>query len=578
MNVSRGAPNYTYREAVKDFKIYLEFKWFWLGLPRPTPSQFDIADFLQNGGDRQLIEGFRGVAKTWITASFCEWLWLRDRDRRIIIISGAQRKADEISLFIKSSIDNFPLLKPLRWADWEKQHARWGIQQFNVKGSPPDVAPSCKAMSVLGMIVGSRATDIIGDDIETPENSATVESRDKLSGVIGEFENILLPGGNVRLLGTPQSEESIYNQVEERGYNSLYIPIRVPEPDTVGIYKDRLSPTVKELYAKQLFGEPTEPTRFPEEVMIQKEAGMTKSAWRLQMMLDSTLSDAERYPLKLSDLIVTSLEKSSAPLTVVWGGGCGDKHRITDIQNLGFRSDKLCRPQVISSDTDSWKPYERKVLFVDPSGKGTNETGWAVIATLGGRYFVLDMGGHSDGYSTETLQALTDTAREFGVTGVVYEENYGGGMFGEILGQFMRPQYPVAVEGVRSSGQKEQRIIDTLEPVLRSHKLVIDHSCLLRDSLLDNKSYSFQHQLTRVTKDRGCLKFDDRLDVVSIGVKYFIDVAGVNTAENAREAEARHKLEALENMLRASSVFSLSPMGHQLRGRPKGGKQMWRKL
>ena len=548
--LKKDIKEFSYKDLLADFRIYLMVKWRWLGLPQPTELQMEMAEFLQYGGDRKLLKGFRGIAKSWVTASFCEWCWLRNRDYRIMIVSGNQKKADEISLFIKQSIDGFPVLEPLKWSDWEKQHVRWGIQQFNVKGAPPDIAPSCKAVSIGSMITGSRAHLIIGDDIETPNNSATVDARELLLAQLGEFESVLLPGGSVVLLGTPQSEESVYNVVTTRGYATRTIPARVPEEQDIGIYGNTLSEIVRGMYDKGLFGQPTEPKRFPEEVLLQKEAGQTKSSWKLQMMLDTTLSDQDRYPLKLKDLMVISTDSLKAPMTVVWSSL--EKHRATGIPLCGFTGDYLVNPMFTSDD---WRTYEKKYLVIDPSGQGVDETSWVVFGTLAGRYFVLDFGGTTDGYGEATLDLLTQKAMEYRVNEVVYENNFGDGMFGVILGQHMKLKYPVGITPVKAKGQKELRILNTLEPVIRNHKLVIDHSALQRDAAMEDKSYSLAYQMTRLTKERGCLRHDDRLDCLAHGIAHAMSVAGTNSAEALENAQRKDLENSLQDLLKETTMF-----------------------
>lgn len=549
---------FTYRELVNDFRIYLIVKWQWLQLPPPTELQLEIAEFLQYGGDRILVEGFRGVAKTWITASFAEWNWLRNRDFRFLIVSGNQKKADEISLFIKQSIDGFPVLSPLKWSDWEKQHVRWGIQQFNIKGAPPDVAPSCKAASIGSMLTGSRAHYIIGDDVETPNNSDTVEARDKLLAQIGEFESILLPGGKVVLLGTPQSEESVYGVMTQRGYNTRIWPVRVPDEDKVERYGGRLAPSIQQMIADGKHGEPTEPKRFPEEVLLQKEAGQTKVSWTLQMMLDATLSDIEKYPLKLKDLMVTGLDPKRGPLSIVHSAI--DKYRVTDIPSCGFTGDFLVNPMFVSED---WRSYERTYMVIDPSGKGADETVWLTMATLGGRFFLLDIQGSTDGYAEPTLERITQTALEYRVNEIIFEDNFGDGMFGVILGQHMKLKYPVAITPRKAKGQKELRILDTLEPILRSHKLVIDHGAATRDfhQTSEDRSFSLFYQMTHLTRERGCLRHDDRVDCLAHAIAHVQDVAGVNSQEALESARYQEKAKAINDLLAYSMSFSFEKPG-----------------
>ena len=68
------------------------------------------------------------------------------------------------------------------------------------------------------------------------------------------------------------------------------------------------------------------------------------------------------------------------------------------------------------------------------------------------------------------------------------------------------------------------RIVDTLEPVLNQHRLVIDAAAARKDSSGDEESrFSLLYQLTHITKERGSLRHDDVLDALAHGVAYFRD-------------------------------------------------------
>jgi hypothetical protein len=550
-------------DAIEDFRLYLVVKWKWLGLPEPTPLQLEIAGFIQQDIPYLIIEGFRGIAKSWVTASFAEWNWLKNKDYRVMIVSGNQSKADEISLFIRTCIDTFPLLEPLRWEHWEKQHARWGIKQFNVKGSPVDIAPSCKAVSIGGMLVGSRAHLIIGDDVETPTNSDTVDMREKLLNAVGEFTNILLPGGQVKLLGTPQSEESIYSELKNRGAQVVMWPARVPEPTGANNYGGCLSPIIREMYESGNYGAPTEPRRFPDDVLCEKEALLSTSAFKLQFMLDTSLADKERYPLRLKDLVVMPLDKQQGPMTLVWSGL--ERYKCSGLPQIGFSGDFCVEPMLVG---EQWKPYEYKALMIDPSGRGDNETAWFVIGEVSGRFYLLDFGGELDGYSPATIGRMLELAKEHKVNSVLYEENYGGGMFGEILKaafNSLTDGYSCEIKGIHSTGNKEKRIVDTLEPVVRQHRLIADTGAMERDARLvthresdgSNKTqtYSLQYQLTRMTRQKGCLRYDDRIDCLAIYVGYRQQTLGVNSAKATATDLKANRLKEIRKMLEGGITF-----------------------
>jgi hypothetical protein len=174
--------------------------------------------------------------------------------------------------------------------------------------------------------------------------------------------------------------------------------------------------------------------------------------------------------------------------------------------------------------------YTGSVLAIDPSGRGKDETAFAVVKMLNGTLYVIDFGGITGGYSSETLQALSVIARKYLVNQVLIESNFGDGMFSELLKPTLTKVYPCTIEEVRHNIQKEKRIIDTLEPVMNQHRLVIDQKALERDYQsvqhyppeLQSR-YMLAHQMTRVTKEKGALAHDDRLDVLSMAVAYWVE-------------------------------------------------------
>ncbi len=112
-------------------------------------------------------------------------------------------------------------------------------------------------------------------------------------------------------------------------------------------------------------------------------------------------------------------------------------------------------------------------------------------------------------------------------------------MFTELLKPYLVNTYPVTIEEVRHSKQKEQRIIDTLEPVMNQHRLVIDPKVIQKDyesaQRYPNDSqlkYQLIYQLSRLTSQRGAITHDDRLDALSMAVAYW-------TEQMAQDADRR---------------------------------------
>ncbi|MFL1495762.1 DNA maturase B, partial [Pseudomonas antarctica] len=80
-------------------------------------------------------------------------------------------------------------------------------------------------------LAGSRADILIADDVEVPNNSATQSARDHLGELVKEFDAILKPGeaSTIIYLGTPQTEMTLYRELENRGYVTTIWPARYPK-------------------------------------------------------------------------------------------------------------------------------------------------------------------------------------------------------------------------------------------------------------------------------------------------------------------------------------------------------------
>lgn len=419
---------------------------------------------------------------------------------------------------------------------------------FDVAPSDAAHAPSVKSVGITGQITGSRATKIIADDCESANNSATQVQREKLSETIKEFDAVISPGGNSEIiyLGTPQTEESIYNLLEERGYEIRVWTARYPKTfKQYESYGNRLAPLIREAYEANPEGltwKPVDPIRFNDLDLSEREASYGKSGFALQFMLDTTLSDQDRYPLKLSDFIVMPCDKDKAPVKIVWGNR--KEEQIGDLPNVGFSGDRLHKPMWMSQE---WADYQGTVMSIDPSGRGKDDTGYAIVKSLGGMLFLVDGGGLPGGYDKEALSTLANKAKEHSVNYIVIEDNFGDGMFTALFKPILSSIYPVTIDpdGVRSVVQKERRIIEALEPVLNQHRLVVDPRVLKKDGERDDKNRTLFYQLTRLTKDRGSLLHDDCVDALAIAVKYWLDALSRDTDK----ALYNHKEEILKKDL-----------------------------
>ena len=531
-----------------DFRNYLFLVWRHLNLPDPTPVQFDIAHYLQHGPRRRVIQAFRGVGKSWVTSAFVTWKLLCDPDRKLLVVSASKQRADDFSTFTLRLINEMPILEHLR----PKDDQRFSKVSFDVGPSKASHAPSVKSLGITSQLAGSRAHDVIVDDCEVPTNSDTQAKRDKLKEQIKEFDAILSPGDDTTItyLGTPQTEQSIYNELPNRGYDVRIWPARFPNGKQREKYGSFLSPLIVEMLDKypDIEGGPTDKSRFTDEDLLEREASYGRSGFNLQFMLDTSLSDEDRYPLKLRDLIVMDTDHKKAPVDLAWGSS--PELVVGDIPNVGMSGDRYHRPFFISQD---WAEYQGIIMAVDPSGRGGDETAYAVVAHLHSRLYILDAGGLPGGYDNATLEGLSKIAQRYAVNMVIVEPNFGDGMFNRLLAPVLQKYHRCAIEDTeRSNTQKERRIIDTLEPVMNQHRLIVNKSLIKRDydSTTERRPeevnrFRLLYQMTRLTKDKGSLAKDDRIDAVALAVHYWNNVL----EQDATQAAKDHRTSQLDDML-----------------------------
>jgi hypothetical protein len=518
-------------DITRDFRNFLYLVWKHLNI-EPTPVQYDIADFLQKAPRRSVIQAFRGAGKSWICSAFVCWNLLRNPDLKFLVVSASKNRADDFSTFTKRLISEMDILKHLT----PKADQRGSNVSFDVALSRASHAPSVKSVGITGQITGSRADFIISDDCESLNNSLTQTMRDKLSDSVKEFEAVLSPNGKIVFLGTPQSDMSLYNELPTRGYEVRIWTARMPETSRIIKYGNRLAPFV--VNSNLAGGEPIDPKRFTDTDLKEREASYGRSGFALQFMLDTTLSDKERFPLKLSDLVVMDIDNKVAPVQLAWAGS--QEYVCDDLPSVGFTGDKYHKPMFVSQEFDG---YKGSVMAIDPSGRGSDELGVAIIKQLNGNLYLHTCKGLQGGYSEGNLITLAKMARDAEVNMVIVESNFGDGMFTQLLKPVINKYHPVTIEEVSHSKQKELRIIDTLEPLLNQHRLIVSPQLIRADFDTNDPHYQLFYQLTRITKDRGCLRNDDRLDALAIGVAYWIEQLAVDSTRQVEDFKDR-KLQA----------------------------------
>ena len=570
----------------EDFKVFLQALWNQLELPSPTRAQYSIADYLQHGPKRLQIQAFRGVGKSWITGAFVLWTLFNNKEKKIMIISASKERADNMSIFLQKLLIETPWLAHMRPKD---DASRWSRISFDIN-CPPHQAPSVKSVGITGQLTGSRADLMILDDIEVPGNSMTEMMREKLLQLCTEAESILTPKPDSRImyLGTPQTTFTIYNKLAERNYRPFVWPARYPRD--LANYKGLLAPQLQEdIEHGSDNWQVTDPDRFSDDDLLEREAAMGRSNFMLQFMLDTSLSDAEKFPLKFQDLIVTAVNPTQAPDSVVW---CSDPRNVLkELPTVGLPGDYFYSPMQLQGE---WTPYTETICSIDPSGRGTDETAATYISQKNGFLYVHEIRAYRDGYSDNTLLDILRGCKRYNVSKLLIETNFGDGIIAELFKKHLQQtKQAIDVEEVRANVRKEDRIIDSLEPVMNQHRLIIDRG-LVEWDYNSNKDappeerilYMLFYQMSRMCREKGAVKHDDRLDSLAQGVKYFTDALSISAHETVKLRKQEDWQDMLDSWLDDPQsaanhmVFGMDlAQRQQARGLAgKGGTPLWKRL
>lgn len=532
------------KNLVTDFSAFVNYVWHCIGLPDATPLQQDMCATLQEGHRRLLIEAFRGVGKTYLTGAYAAWKLLRNPNEKVLIVSASGPHAVAISTFIHKLLAEVPILEHLK----PRGDQRNSVMAFDVDGCKPTVQPSVKCLGINSQLQGNRASLLIADDVETSINSATEIMRGKILQQINEFDSILQTNSDASIvgLGTPQTGDSVYNRFIDKGFLVRIWPSRVPERPEV--YEGRLAPYIEDMIATGASEGSVTDTRFTHEDLLEREGSVGKTYYKLQYQLDTTLSDADKYPLKQSDLIVMDIPVDKGPISLSYSSG---RDSVLDIPNIGFTGDAIHGPQYVDKEFSS---YSYSIMSIDPSGRGADEMGYSVVKYLHGRVYVVACGGMQGGYQMDNLVRLATIAKEFKVNTLYIESNFGDGMFDQLLRPVLKKIHPVAIEEVRSSKQKELRIIDTMEPLMNQHKLVFDAGMVrgdIKESLTDPQKlpYGLMYQITHITRTRGCLGHDDRLDALAIALAAIVETVGMDEDEAYKEFKDQQLQDKLDKFI-----------------------------
>lgn len=537
-----------------------------------TPVQEAIGEFMENGGDRIMVQAQRGQAKTTIAACFCVFALIHNPRLRVLIVSAAGPLASDISTLIVRIINNMPELECMR--PDKRAGDRESVEAFDIhhtlRGNV-DKSPSVKCLGITANMQGNRADLLLADDVESSKNSKTPGMRADLLHWTKDFTSIVA-NGRIIWLGTPQSRDSIYGSLPARGVVVRIWPGRYPTREQLGKYQGMLAPQLLQklranpdlqtgggLLGDQ--GQPTDPQLHSEAALQDKERDQGSAYFQLQHMLNSELLDASRYPLLTHHLILVSARGSelTIPAKMV-----RDVHpaAVTDHIIAGFPF-KLGR--AVAAVDAQYLPVPRPWAAIDPGGGGANadETGFSIGNPLSNYILLRAVGGVRGGYTDAAIDELISWLVRFNVAGVTIEKNYGHGAYYAVVLPKLKAAIPdVQVDGDwYSKGQKESRLCDTLEPIIGRGGLIItdeaveiDSQCCEQYNPASARDYSFFHQVARIQRRPGALVHDDRLDATEILAAKFAAQFSASSAKASEEQAAAERDRRLRMLLKTIGV------------------------
>ena len=497
------------QEVLEDFRNHLYFSFKYLGLGEPTAKQYAMANRLQENTIDFILQAGRGDGKSVIMASYVSWLLLKNPNTTILVLSATADKAIKFVSQVRNVLTLVPYMKALEPQEFDKDSA-FGFNVHNRTKFGQDL--SVTARGITSQITGLHADKIVCDDIEIPENSDTPQAREKLWERCLELENVKnkVEDATIQFLGTPQSKDSVYNKLGGI-YKIIKFPAVMPDLNVADDIED-VDPYILNLGLAP--DESTQPERFTTEGMRELEGKVGPVNFELHYRLKTTSADNKKYPLRLEDLIVMDVDPQVFPIKVIHA----KKDVNRRVSSFGMKGDLVYEPMHIEP---SFVPYAQTIMFIDPSGRGADETAICVASFAHGYVVIHELLGIQGGYDTPTLMKICKLVNLYDIQVIRYESNYGDGMFGKVIQPVIVQNCgPVAIEEYRVSGQKENRILNTLEPIMAQHRLVMD-----TEVIQDKEN---QIQITRLQSKRGALKHDDRVDVLSAAVSHWTDALAID--------------------------------------------------
>ena len=598
----------------RNFKEFAELGMIYLGF-NLSEVQADMSEFMQYGQAKRMIQAQRGQAKSTLAALYCVWRLIIMPNARILVVSGGEKQASDVALLIIRIIMNWSILCWLRpdASKGDRTSASAFDVHYSLKGIDKSASVAC--VGITANLQGMRADFLLADDIETQRNSMTQTEREKLLLLTKEFAAICI-SGEIMYLGTPQTKDSVYRSLPQRGYDVRIWTGRYPTNEELERYG--IGTAVAPMILNRLLqdptlqsgggitggrGKPTDPDYINEDILQEKELDYGDEGFALQYMLDTTLSDELRTKIKLSDMLVLGCGKESAPERLEYTADPSKLFKDTKLNEALVGS----RMYWASGVSDNYIPFEHRLMTLDPSGCGGDELSFAIGAATNSYIYLLSTGGFTGGVTEQNMNAIITLMVQYDLKVLDIEQNMGhgtvallftgqiqklmnwcktkDGQIDNILDdcgltyiQMLEKLRGIGVSEYYSIGQKERRIIDTISPITRRHKFVVtaqaiedDWQYCLRHPAHLRKNFSAFYQLGSITYDRGSLIKDDRADCIQRVVEVLKGYLAVDDEKAAQKRTEQAAAEWIANPM----GYTVNQLATMRGGSNKGRKRVY---
>lgn len=430
------------------------------------PLHIKICDWLNNYGRDGLLMIFRGAAKSTIVAVYQAYRLWQDPRWRMLDWAADDNLATKLSRDVRDVLTRHPYTQGLL-------AGKCAEHQFWVNGSDDLRNASVTAYGVMSNVTGSRADEIIHDDIEVPRNIASPDLREKLRSRVSDGTYILVPGGQSLYVGTPHCHESIYSDIEANGANVLRIPL----------YEHNQ----RELEAVNLA---EWPLRIPGDDLIVFVGNRALHPGHDYVIADGVIKFASPQTG-----VIDAYSVNAWPDRFTWDEVAARRRKAHSLNEWDSQYMLRARPvHDVRLDPEKMRCYDVEPKFTEANGVMRCEIGFAKMTTVRAYWDVASGKASGDasvlsivfgddkgflywhraiqlhGEIESQCQQVRDAVTQFCLPAVIVETNGIGGFVPAFLRRKLAGTGCAVVEHV-AKGKKEERIIAAIEPPLSGNLL-----------------------------------------------------------------------------------------------------------